>query len=67
MNNNVMNNLENSKNTLDSAITELQRIQKLYSKLDEIGNCITVVSEKKLKELDPFFVRQQFEVKEIKQ
>jgi exonuclease VII small subunit len=46
MNNNVMNNLENSKNTLDSAITELQRIQKLYSKLDEIADRYTSQAER---------------------
>lgn len=28
-------------------------------------NCITVVSEKKLKELESAFVRREFEVKEI--
>jgi hypothetical protein len=42
-----------------------EKVYRLIWKGDR--NCITVVSEKKLKELDPFFVRQQFEVKEIKQ
>jgi len=41
----------------------VEKVYRLTWKGDR--NCITVVSEKKLKELPPSFVRQQFEVKEI--
>jgi hypothetical protein len=41
-----------------------EKVYRLRWKGDR--NCITVVSEKKFKELQPSFVRQQFEVKEIK-
>lgn len=46
MNNDFMNNLENSKNTLDSAIAKLQEIQKMYSKLDKIADRYTSQAER---------------------
>ena len=46
MNNEYMNNLKNSKDTLDSAIARLQEIQKLYSKLDEIADRYTSQAER---------------------
>jgi len=46
MNISYINNLENSKDTLDSVVAKLKEIQRMYSRLDEIADRYTNQAER---------------------